>query len=251
MLDPVMTDEFIYECSIGVHEPAYLEDYQRVQGITVMPVAAYLEMALAAACDALGPGSYTLADVEFRQLLFLPKDTARTIRTVLFPERSGERSFQILSLPVESLADEQAEWTIYALGKIHCGQTDQAVSTNPPIETNKVLPRLGPQFSLFYFGSSKAAFTEDRYQLLIDGAKFADQHGYAAIWTPERHFYPFGGSYPTPAVLSAALATITTRVHLRAGSVVLPLHHPVRIAEEWSVVDNLSQGRVGISCATG
>ncbi|HWF19835.1 MAG TPA: MupA/Atu3671 family FMN-dependent luciferase-like monooxygenase, partial [Verrucomicrobiae bacterium] len=37
----------------------------------------------------------------------------------------------------------------------------------------------------------------------------------------------------------------------RAGSVVLPLHDPIRVAEEWSVVDNLSHGRVGLSFASG
>ena len=38
---------------------------------------------------------------------------------------------------------------------------------------------------------------------------------------------------------------------IRAGSVVLPLHSPMRVAEEWAVVDNLSSGRVGISVASG
>ena len=37
----------------------------------------------------------------------------------------------------------------------------------------------------------------------------------------------------------------------RAGSCVLPLHHPIRVAEEWSFVDNISQGRVGVSFAAG
>ncbi|HEX2642863.1 MAG TPA: MupA/Atu3671 family FMN-dependent luciferase-like monooxygenase, partial [Thermoanaerobaculia bacterium] len=41
------------------------------------------------------------------------------------------------------------------------------------------------------------------------------------------------------------------RIALRAGSVVLPLHHPLRVAEEWAVVDNLSGGRVGLSYASG
>lgn len=47
------------------------------------------------------------------------------------------------------------------------------------------------------------------------------------------------------------MATATRRIGIRAGSVVLPLHHPVRVAEEWSVVDNLSNGRVGLSFASG
>src|SRR5213078_4517214 len=82
-------------------------------------------------------------------------------------------------------------------------------------------------------------------------ARFADRHGFAAVWTPERHFHPFGGLYPNPSVTGAAVAVATERVRIRAGSVVAPLHHPLRIAEEWSVVDNLSGGRVGISFASG
>jgi natural product biosynthesis luciferase-like monooxygenase protein len=52
-------------------------------------------------------------------------------------------------------------------------------------------------------------------------------------------------------VTGAAIAAITEKVKIRAGSVVLPLHNPVRVAEEWSVVDNISKGRVGISVASG
>ncbi len=105
-------------------------------------------------------------------------------------------------------------------------------------------------FSLFYFASADQA-AEDKYRLLLEGAKFADQHGFAAVWTPERHFHAFGGLYPSPSVMSAALATITSNVKIRAGSVVLPLHSPIRVAEEWALVDNLSGGRVGISFASG
>lgn len=109
----------------------------------------------------------------------------------------------------------------------------------------------GLEFSLFYFSSDESALGSGKYQLLLDGARFADAHGFAAVWTPERHFHAFGGLYPNPAVTAAALATVTSHVQLRAGSVVAPLHHPIRIAEEWSVVDNLSDGRVGVSFASG
>ena len=106
-------------------------------------------------------------------------------------------------------------------------------------------------FSLFYFAADAGERTRDRYRLLLEGAKFADTHGFAAVWTPERHFHAFGGLYPNPAVTSAAVAAVTERVEIRAGSVVLPLHNPIRVAEEWSVVDNLSNGRVGLSFASG
>ncbi|HEY1303132.1 MAG TPA: MupA/Atu3671 family FMN-dependent luciferase-like monooxygenase [Vicinamibacterales bacterium] len=110
------------------------------------------------------------------------------------------------------------------------------------------------EFSLFYFACSDTNSSNDgsdKYRLLLEGAKFADAHGFSAVWTPERHFHPFGGLYPNPSVTSAALAAITTRVHVRGGSVVLPLQHPIRVAEEWSVVDNLSGGRAGVSFASG
>ena len=105
-------------------------------------------------------------------------------------------------------------------------------------------------FSLFFFADSGAA-GDDGYRLLLESARFADANGFAAVWTPERHFHSFGGLYPNPAVTGAAVAAVTERVGVRAGSVVAPLHHPARIAEEWSVVDNLSKGRVGVSFASG
>lgn len=105
-------------------------------------------------------------------------------------------------------------------------------------------------FSLFYFATDRPD-DEEGYRLLLEGARFADTHGFAAVWTPERHFHPFGGQYANPAVTGAALATMTRRIRIRAGSVVAPLHHPVRIAEEWAMVDRLSGGRAEVSFASG
>ncbi|MCK5943003.1 MAG: LLM class flavin-dependent oxidoreductase, partial [Planctomycetes bacterium] len=106
-------------------------------------------------------------------------------------------------------------------------------------------------FSMFYFASDEGEHAQDKYRLLLEGAKFADANGFEAVWTPERHFHAFGGLYPNPAVAGAAIATITENVQIRAGSCVATLHHPIRIAEDWSLVDNLSGGRVGIAFAAG
>ncbi|HEX2268421.1 MAG TPA: MupA/Atu3671 family FMN-dependent luciferase-like monooxygenase [Pyrinomonadaceae bacterium] len=106
-------------------------------------------------------------------------------------------------------------------------------------------------FSLYCFSDDGSRTSGDKYRLVLESAKFADQHGFTAVWTPERHFQDFGGLYPNPSVLSAALAVLTERIQIRAGSVALPLHHPVRVAEEWSLVDNLSHGRVAVSFASG
>jgi natural product biosynthesis luciferase-like monooxygenase protein len=107
------------------------------------------------------------------------------------------------------------------------------------------------KFSLFYFADAAPGSVDFKYKLYLEGAKFADEHGFEAIWTPERHFHENGGLYPNPSVLSAALAATTKHVKLRAGSVALPLHYPLRVAEEWSVVDNLSGGRAGVSFTSG
>jgi natural product biosynthesis luciferase-like monooxygenase protein len=106
-------------------------------------------------------------------------------------------------------------------------------------------------FGIMFFSSMNQNSNGNRYSLLKAAARFADQHEFCAIWTPERHFHEFGGLFPNPSVTSAALAMITDRLEIRAGSLISPLHDPVRIAEEWSVVDNLSHGRVGISFGSG
>ncbi|MEO8216228.1 MAG: MupA/Atu3671 family FMN-dependent luciferase-like monooxygenase [Acidobacteriota bacterium] len=109
------------------------------------------------------------------------------------------------------------------------------------------------EFGFFYWNVAGEESEQDpeKYRLLLDGARYADSHGFNAVWNPERHFNAFGGLFPNPSVTCAALATITRNVSLRAGSCVVPLHSPIRIAEEWAVVDNLSNGRVGISIAAG
>lgn len=117
--------------------------------------------------------------------------------------------------------------------------------------TQPTSPEKQLDFSLFYFADDNAVYGEDKYRLYREGAKFADRNRLTAVWTPERHFHEKAGLYPNPSVLSAALATITEHIELRAGSVVLPLHNSLRVAEEWSVVDNLSKGRVGVSFTSG
>ncbi|GAA3302775.1 LLM class flavin-dependent oxidoreductase [Dactylosporangium vinaceum] len=102
-------------------------------------------------------------------------------------------------------------------------------------------------FSLIFFSGDE----KKKYRFVMDAATYADDNGFHAIWTPERHFHRFGGLYPNPSVLGAALAVHTRRLQIRAGSVILPLHSPIRVAEEWAVVDNLSRGRAGIALATG
>ncbi|MDM3870605.1 LLM class flavin-dependent oxidoreductase [Porticoccus sp. W117] len=105
-------------------------------------------------------------------------------------------------------------------------------------------------FGLFMWGNDDGP-GEAKYRLMMEGSKYFDENGFNAVWTPERHFGAFGGPYPNPAVTSAAIAAVTKNISIRSGSCVSPLHHPIRIAEDWAVVDNLSNGRVALSFAAG
>ncbi|WP_234333320.1 non-ribosomal peptide synthetase [Streptomyces viridochromogenes] len=129
-----------------------------------------------------------------------------------------------------------------------------AVTRSRTAPTGETAPRT-PDFSVYFFGDypqdAAAPRHDGPYELLMDVARFADRHDFHALWMPERHFHSFGGLFPNPAVLAAALSRETERIRLNAGSVVLPLHDPIRVAEEWSMVDNLSGGRVGIGVASG
>ncbi|MFT7136203.1 MAG: natural product biosynthesis luciferase-like monooxygenase protein, partial [Akkermansiaceae bacterium] len=111
-------------------------------------------------------------------------------------------------------------------------------------------PGVGMDFSLFYWGNDDG-IGRDKYRSLLEGAQFADKNGFCAVWTPERHFHAFGGPYPNPSVTGAAVAAVTQNLAVRAGSCVAPLHHTARIAEEWAVIDNLTNGRSGLAIASG
>lgn len=165
------------------------------------------------------------------------------------PHRTGDVWLAVTSLSFD-ISVLELFWTLQHGFKVvlHSGESQTlSAGQQEPLTANR--PPL--DFSLFYFAADAKAQGSERYRLLMDGARFADENGFKAVWTPERHFHAFGGLYPNPAVTGAAVAAITKRVGIRAGSVVLPLHHPVRVAEGWSVVDNLSDGRVGISVAAG
>ncbi len=138
-----------------------------------------------------------------------------------------------------------------AISVPHAIEKPVVVAPKLPAQIQPVAARGALQFSLYFFGNYPAPARTDKYDLVIESTRFADQHGFSAVWLPERHFHSVGGFSPNAAVMAAALARETSQIQLRAGSVVLPLHHPARVAEEWSLVDNLSNGRVGISIASG
>ncbi len=162
------------------------------------------------------------------------------------PHSAGDCWLAVTSLSFD-ISVLELFWTLSRGFKLVLSSDESRLQlSNGPIATSD----RGMDFNLFYWGNDDGPGPR-KYELLLEGAKFADQHGFNAVWTPERHFHAFGGPYPNPSLTGAAVAAVTKNIGVRAGSCVAPLHHPARIAEEWSVIDNLTAGRAGIGFASG
>jgi len=72
----------------------------------------------------------------------------------------------------------------------------------------------------------------------------ADEVGFDTVWFVEHHFLTTFSGSPCPEVMFGALSRMTKRIRLGFGVVILPYHHPVRVAERVAMVDHLSGGRV-------
>ena len=88
------------------------------------------------------------------------------------------------------------------------------------------------------------------YGAALEMSEYADQNGFDLVWTMEHHAAP-DGYLPSPLTLAAAVAARTRRIRLFAGIVILPLHDPVRVAEEIAVVDLISNGRLEVAFGAG
>jgi len=78
----------------------------------------------------------------------------------------------------------------------------------------------------------------------------AEDLGFDSIWPAEHHFSEYGFC-ASPALSLAAVARTTRRIRLCTGVVVLPFNHPVRVAEDYAMLDNLSGGRVELGVGRG
>ena len=72
----------------------------------------------------------------------------------------------------------------------------------------------------------------------------ADQVGFDYLWFVEHHFLTGFSASPCPDIVYAALSQRTERIRLGLGVVILPYHHPVRVAERVAMLDHLAEGRV-------
>lgn len=82
----------------------------------------------------------------------------------------------------------------------------------------------------------------EEYRDIIDMVKLVEQEELDAAWVSEHHFSA-DGYLPSLLVMLSALAATTERIELGTGVVLAPFHDPIRLAEDFAVVDQISNGR--------
>jgi probable F420-dependent oxidoreductase len=96
---------------------------------------------------------------------------------------------------------------------------------------------------------SHRTFHQD-YHDSIELVKLAEDEGFDAAWLSEHHFSA-DGYLPSLLVLMAAFAAATERIELGTGVILAPFHDPIRLAEDFAVVDQLAGGRTIAGFALG
>jgi alkanesulfonate monooxygenase SsuD/methylene tetrahydromethanopterin reductase-like flavin-dependent oxidoreductase (luciferase family) len=90
---------------------------------------------------------------------------------------------------------------------------------------------------------------EEEYRGIPGLAVEAERLGFDSVWLSEHHFAA-DGYLPSPTVVLGALAVATDRIRL-GTAVLAPLYHPLRLAEDAAVIDQLSGGRLTLGLANG
>ena len=108
------------------------------------------------------------------------------------------------------------------------------------------------KFGLFYqLPCADWQSPQQRYKDTLDQIELADELGYSNAWLAELHFNPRFSITPSPLMLAAAAAQRTTRIRLGVAVNLLPLHNPIRLAEDIAALDLLSNGRVEFGVGRG
>ncbi|HEU4768592.1 MAG TPA: SDR family NAD(P)-dependent oxidoreductase, partial [Pyrinomonadaceae bacterium] len=107
-------NEEVFQSYQSIDSLPFLGDHS-VGGVVVMPGTAYVEMGLAAAQHALGPGSHSLVELSIQQVMVFPDDRTETTVQLTLKREEGGASFRILSAPAES---DSGQWLLHATGTI-------------------------------------------------------------------------------------------------------------------------------------
>src|SRR5713101_8230092 len=119
-----------------------------------------------------------------------------------------------------------------------------------------VLDLKGAKVDFGYFTLSDNHYIDNRRSAnaliadILDEALYAEEVGLHSAWIGEHHFSTLG-VLSCPDLVLAQVAAKTERIRLAPAVTVLPLHHPIRVAEQWATLDLLSNGRVDFAAGRG
>lgn len=87
------------------------------------------------------------------------------------------------------------------------------------------------------------------FEAMVKQARLAEALGFETLWAHEHH--SLGMMYPDPVMALAAMASETKSIGLGTNMLLLPIHHPVRVAQDCAMLDVLSHGRLRLGVANG
>ena len=108
-----------------------------------------------------------------------------------------------------------------------------------------------PRFGLWYdFRNPAGRPFESFYAETLDQIVHAEELGFGSVWLTEHHFAEDGYT-PSPLILAAAIGARTTRIRISTSVMLLPLHDPIRLAEDAATLSILTGGRFDLGLAAG
>jgi alkanesulfonate monooxygenase SsuD/methylene tetrahydromethanopterin reductase-like flavin-dependent oxidoreductase (luciferase family) len=106
------------------------------------------------------------------------------------------------------------------------------------------------KFGIAFLGCSPDRDYKRAYDEMIEQTVYAEELGFESAWWTEHHRSTYG-VVPRPPVLMAAVAERTSKIRLGIGVAILPYDNPVRTAEDYAMVDVLSNGRLDFAAGRG
>jgi alkanesulfonate monooxygenase SsuD/methylene tetrahydromethanopterin reductase-like flavin-dependent oxidoreductase (luciferase family) len=104
--------------------------------------------------------------------------------------------------------------------------------------------------AFFLLGSPQMVPADEMYGRLLDWVVLAEELGYDSVWFAEHHFSNYG-YIPNPLMMAVKVAGVTRRVRIGTAVLVLPFWHPLRVAEDIAMADQLTGGRLEVGVARG
>ena len=104
--------------------------------------------------------------------------------------------------------------------------------------------------AFFLLGSPQMRPAQEMYRRVLDWAVLAEDLGFDSVWFAEHHFSNYG-YIPNPLLMSVKVAQVTRRVRIGTAVLVLPFWHPLRVAEDIAMTDQLTDGRLEVGVARG